>query len=501
MVIGLYGGWGTGKTSLMRQIQAALNPNTTRSIWFDPWKHQFDEAPALSLLHTLVDTFGIESEARKYLTIIGSAFASIFLKQTTSLSLSDVDAIAKRYEDERFLIREARVRLSQYFETVISKAKGGDNRRLIFFIDDLDRCMPRQVLDLLEAIKLYLNVTDCVYFLGVDRSALERSIKHCYADLDLSETSYLDKIVQLPFSIPPIPLGSMTSFIETIIPPALRWCVGLLAEGLGDNPREVKRFINTLVLNDQLGSMLRIPEYDPRNLAILLLIQSRSPTFYRAIVRNPEILTGLSPTDETWQSFVAPDDRLAKTLQIFRPAKDIGRYIYLTQVAGVSRVHPTEPRVYAGLDEQLQRQLGLHEAWVESGGVRGQRLVRSDVNVSRRELQNALLAQAILDDGDFQYTNLRGANLDGARFRNANLRFGILRSASAVGADFQAANFEGADIRGVDFSGANLSRVKNLRAQDLSKAITDSHTLLPNGSGGPFIIGTGAHRPKARATR
>jgi len=144
-----------------------------------------------------------------------------------------------------------------------------------FFIDDLDRCMPDEALKLLEALKLYLNIEGCIYFLGVDGHALEQSVKRRYEHLDLKETDYLDKIVQLPFIIPPIEPRCMDSFIQPLLSDELHSCRKMLVDGLGDNPRHIKRFINILTFNHQLACVLKIPDYDPRVLALLLLIIGR----------------------------------------------------------------------------------------------------------------------------------------------------------------------------------------------------------------------------------
>ena len=77
LVIGLYGEWGVGKTSLMKIICEKLNKEKTKSVWFDPWQHQFDESPALSLVHTLVETFEMREEGKKILAMIGGAFGSM----------------------------------------------------------------------------------------------------------------------------------------------------------------------------------------------------------------------------------------------------------------------------------------------------------------------------------------------------------------------------------------------------------------------------------------
>ena len=71
LVVALYGAWGSGKTSLMLQLRRRLEPNhdgtrpleleqaTARTVWFDPWMHQFDDAPAVALLHATTDQLGL----------------------------------------------------------------------------------------------------------------------------------------------------------------------------------------------------------------------------------------------------------------------------------------------------------------------------------------------------------------------------------------------------------------------------------------------------------
>ena len=74
LVIAVYGEWGAGKTSMLRQIRRALDPDfdksakpTTpraRTIWFDPWMHQFDRTPALGLLHATTNELGLRDAPR-----------------------------------------------------------------------------------------------------------------------------------------------------------------------------------------------------------------------------------------------------------------------------------------------------------------------------------------------------------------------------------------------------------------------------------------------------
>jgi len=392
LVIGIYGPWGIGKSSLMRLIEARLNTKKARTVWFDAWQHQFDDAPALSLMHAMADLLHISEQSRKLMTVIAAAFGSMLLKATTNITIDDIDKLGKRYEEERFLVREARVRLQSHFRELITIAQTaapdssptlvmpnervagsgffaglrrhvplmrvkreqsppqpaerldmrGPRRRLVFFIDDLDRCTPANVLGMLESLKLYLSVPGCVYFIAVDRTTVEQSLKHTFKDVDISCDSYLEKIVQLPFTIPPIAQGSMRTFVDPLLQDALRVCRTLLIRGLGDNPRQVKRFINTLALNHELARQLEIEKYNPAVLAVLLLLQYRGAATYRDIVSAPaaliRLIHGQTDDDVKYRNEKITDQRLNDVLNaahglIAQDIPAIEQYVYLTQAA------------------------------------------------------------------------------------------------------------------------------------------------------------------------
>lgn len=137
----------------MRLIQDQLDLERMIPVWFDPWQHQFDENPILALLHTVADQCNI-NDKKKLLVTIGSALGVSLLKAVSNLSVGDISEIAEKYEEERFNIREKRVKLKEYFLDLIETIRGKDKKRVVFFINDLDRCMPPQILKLLEALKL-----------------------------------------------------------------------------------------------------------------------------------------------------------------------------------------------------------------------------------------------------------------------------------------------------------------------------------------------------------
>ncbi len=460
MVVGLYGTWGMGKTSLMKLIEKKINKGKIRPVWFDAWQHQFDENPALALLHTIVDQFNMKQkeEVKKLLIVIAGAFGSMLLKASTSLKMKDINKLGERYEEERFLMGEKRVRLHNHIKKIVEKAQGTPKRRIVFFIDDLDRCMPSNLLSLLESLKLYLNLPGCIYFLGADRSALERSIKYNYKDLELSEASYLDKIVQLPFVIPPILPDSMEEFIKEYLSDELKPCLSLLVKGLGDNPRQVKRFINTLNLNHQLALEVNISEYNPIVLALLLLIQLRNSKLFELIITQPTTLQRLKQTGEKTKAlrdeYLEKDIRLKEALGLvdFPSEELLSQYIYLTQIARVTE-DVTEPE----FKSSLRSMLSDHREWKSSGSIKGKRI----------DLSGAYLSGVDLSGADLSDANLSTADFTGADFSRANLT-----RAHLSGTKLNGANLFGADLSGANLFGANLSDAKNLTIEQLYKVRT-----------------------------
>ena len=166
LVIGLYATWGVGKTSLMKLIDNELNKDKTEVIWFNLWEQQSNENPALALAQAVANTITGKGKrkARKYLTLIAAAFGNRILKSIIGLNLFDTIKLGGIYEDENFQKREYNLKLKDHFKKIVKTAIGdGVDKRLVFFIDDLDRCTPDKAFMLIEALKLYLNIKGCIY--------------------------------------------------------------------------------------------------------------------------------------------------------------------------------------------------------------------------------------------------------------------------------------------------------------------------------------------------
>jgi len=106
-------------------------------------------------------------------------------------------------------------------------------RKLVIFIDDLDRCSPAQTAGIIEAINLFLDSVGCVFVLGMDVNAVAISIEVKYKDLaermrkDAPDSVspgilFLDKIVQIPFNVPRPNRDNINALVTQITKPAVR---------------------------------------------------------------------------------------------------------------------------------------------------------------------------------------------------------------------------------------------------------------------------------------
>ena len=85
------------------------------------------------------------------------------------------------------------------FEDWVKRTLGA-NDRLVIFIDDLDRCMPEIALQVLEALKLYLNIKKVIFLVGADDDVINSLVKKHYLELGVGEhkaREYLAKFFQV----------------------------------------------------------------------------------------------------------------------------------------------------------------------------------------------------------------------------------------------------------------------------------------------------------------
>jgi hypothetical protein len=302
--IGLFGGWGSGKTTLMRAIEGHLDRERAISVQFNAWRYEKEEhliVPLLDVIREALVEWGDAHQsdgeaAKKTATTIGKATRSILagvslrvgLPNALELSFDANKALQARRESQTDEL-EAHVPRSFYHasfralsDAFASFAGQEPDRRIVVFIDDLDRCFPESALQVLESMKLFFDLQGFVFVVGLDQEVVQQVIDLKYGRAPSSEEGaeetkatrvsgeeYIKKVFQLPYRLAPVAVDHLDDFLSAAfeeaglpatqrddlrrrVKPHLRYIVG----DAGVNPREVKRYINAYTLQRKISDQL-----------------------------------------------------------------------------------------------------------------------------------------------------------------------------------------------------------------------------------------------------
>ena len=288
-----------------------------KTIWFNAWAYGGDEPIGLALLQRILIAFQEDGtkewkngdKIKKLSVNIGKLLIDAGLRKTTGITLEEAGAHFKSTIEVKGTLRDD-------FEAVIGESLG--DRRLVVFIDDLDRCLPEKTIEIFEVIKLFLDVPKCVYVIGVEKEVIERGIEVRYKksgqDIPISGKDYIEKIIQLPFTLPPIREEDMTAFIEKLgIEEKEKSYGNIVAKGTGCNPRRVKLFLNTLRIREEIAERTG-GDIKPDISAKLFAFEYVFHDFYKDIVkyRDQDILCKL---ERLARSRVETGDELREELE------------------------------------------------------------------------------------------------------------------------------------------------------------------------------------------
>lgn len=206
--MGLFGEWGSGKTSFMKLLDAYLQKDSKfKTFWFDAWLYENEVSlifPLLSKLSAeLNEKNQIIENTKKIATSLLLVGSNLLLKGLTygSVGINEakesLEFAEKNFEEWVSNIEK----FKNNFEKLVQELKQ-DKLALIVFVDDLDRCMPENVIRLIENIKHFFSVNGCLFVIGVDKDILSKGIEAKYGTKLISGEDYIEKIINFSFSIP-----------------------------------------------------------------------------------------------------------------------------------------------------------------------------------------------------------------------------------------------------------------------------------------------------------
>jgi hypothetical protein len=382
VTIGVFGDWGSGKSSVLRIIEKEFNQDKNKDslcIYFNGWTFEgYDDAKAAllnAILKDLEDNKKLSAEVKD--TVKDKAkklWKSIDWMRGAGMIMKNIalPAVSAYFTGGLSLIPFASQKLAEWGidsqEKLISKLQSEEGadffkelqkdldenredktnavadfrndfkdllkatkfKKLVVIIDDLDRCTPDRLIDNLEAVKLFLNVSNTAFIIGADPRIIKHAIEYRYRQKGkISETDdseivkdYLEKLIQIPYNLPKLSDSEVETYISLLICqrelskeqfkkvyeffgtfrqrdrysvcgfaaikdiledsekdqvlkslvsiPAL---VPIITQTLSGNPRQIKRFLNTLTLRHRLATVANISEFNIAILAKLMVLE------------------------------------------------------------------------------------------------------------------------------------------------------------------------------------------------------------------------------------
>jgi tetratricopeptide (TPR) repeat protein len=279
--VGIFGEWGTGKTTLMLMIQKILDKNDkVVTVWFDAWRYEREEnlavIPFLRTVKLRLDDLeksklgnwgivkkGVIRTAAAFLT---STKVTYGIKSGPSVEM-DFGKVADSLKGDGSIDNDkdnVYYHVTDFLERSLRILRKEDREyRIVIFLDDLDRCTPERAFEVLESIKSFFDLEGIVYVVGMNYNSINNLVKEKYGEkvVGITGFDYMKKIVQLPFQIPDWIEIDISKFIDNIISKNLQGSVLakyfsdnklLLMKAVEWNPREVKRFVNNIILSKAL---------------------------------------------------------------------------------------------------------------------------------------------------------------------------------------------------------------------------------------------------------
>jgi hypothetical protein len=499
--IGIFGGWGTGKTTLMRMMRKRLDDEGEITVWFNPWQFEKERHLMVPLLQTL--KFELETKHKDQLKEILRTIGDIAISLTRSLKPEINLGITKIAFDAKELVKEEEEKkdfvslyfvLNQKLKETIKEIK---KDRIVIFIDDLDRCLPDKAMQVLESIKLFLDVEGYVFVIGLDRSIIQKCVNKKYGiESGISGTDYIKKIIQVPFNLPGLREQEVKIYIHQLkgllkeirTEEYVEKYIDIISRGMEANPREIKRFINNFILVNQIS----ISETEPDKLLVLLILQLRWEELFEKIAKyKKDFLNKLKFYIDNKKKIDLTDEANYKAFKItcgqyydfFTNIESYPLYTFLSSKEGkvLFDIIDLDPYIH------FSKATVISEAKITSGAY----IIESSFSSL---LKNGMVKK-FNEIRPHPTVDLRGINLSGSIIVGADLRGADLRETILVRADLKRAILSNGFIvsfplgvpmdpecteviwYNTDLSGADLSEA-NLSEADLDGIIIDDETIF-----------------------
>lgn len=308
LVVGLYGPWGSGKTSILNMalehMEAVSRQSEDKTVImrFNPWNYS-DQQRLLSQFFRELSTTLARGQWGNVLKKAGKWLVKYSWCLRPLQGIPKVGILARAT-----MWVTARLGKCEDLESIkkkLSELLGRQKRKILVVIDDIDRLNRVEIRQIFQLLKCLGDFPNTLYLLAFDRAIVVEALGEIQAG---AAEDYLEKMIQVPFEVPVVSKRKVAEMLQKEINHVVgdvpedtwdeRYMVNVWHSGVTDcfnTVRDVRRFSNSL----RFAFGLLRGEVNPVDLIAITAIKVFEPGVYEGIKNNKELFTdsGLTERD------------------------------------------------------------------------------------------------------------------------------------------------------------------------------------------------------------
>ncbi len=283
LFISINGAYGCGKTTCLDFIKKefkADNENKYLIINFDAWNNNFYDNSLISILNEISnalnnsDLIDLKAEFVSASKSIGKLLLGAgkrLIKDKIGIDFDDLQE--ENIFENLNLYNKSIETIQNQLKAVISKGY-----QIIVLVDELDRCLPTKVINVLESLYKLLKIKGITTILAIDREQIEQTILTIFGDATNTQ-GYLARFLDFEFEVPG---NTQNAYIKT----KANWITDstlTILDIFKFELREKLKIINELVLNDNIDetNWFAIDLY-----VILLCLKRKNERLFKSLPRK-----------------------------------------------------------------------------------------------------------------------------------------------------------------------------------------------------------------------
>ena len=207
-VFSLSAQWGGGKTYFIKNLITTMEEESI-NILYNAWESDFYDMPLIPLLSELfikMETLEDKDKLKKDINW-SKKFAKKICKGTTFHAGINIKGLTcgLNFNPNKLMLDSEYIELKSEineFKCKLTNIQKTLNKKIIIFIDELDRCNPMYTIKTLEIIKHFFGIPNIIFVLAVDKSQIENSVRTIFGVNKGSESGYLRKFIDVEFQLP-----------------------------------------------------------------------------------------------------------------------------------------------------------------------------------------------------------------------------------------------------------------------------------------------------------